>query len=250
MGTDEKGRLEWSVPRRTEFRSFLRELVNFSGATDFLWRKWSPSLLREWSWQNYKMLCLESPCGFISTARSQLSVPPFPLFQGTAFSGIHCWLLVNTPGRQGDVTRPGGRWYQLPPVAGTLTKSLLPHPTLWLCFPLPAWIPTLSSRQHQYQRARCSSCSQEHQPTGAACPPELDTALPWQAALSTPGRPAAGIRETWGQVPFLGPWDAGTEMHRGRGKGDPVISFSDRDPGRVEGGPRSWGSKWSWRLST
>lgn len=60
---------------------------------------------------------------------SRLS-PPFPLFQGTAFSGIHCWLLVNTPGRQGDVTRPGRRWYQLPLVAGTLTKGVLPHPTL------------------------------------------------------------------------------------------------------------------------
>lgn len=63
---------------------------------------------------------------------------------GTAFSGVHCRLLVSARGRQGEVTRPGGRCYQLPPVTGTLTKSLLPPPVTVIEFPPPGPCPPLS----------------------------------------------------------------------------------------------------------
>lgn len=122
------GREQGSVPQKLP-RSVLedKELYVFKRGCSFLRNNQFPDLLLRLGnelGQNYKMLLLEShiPCTPPPSLPPRLS-PSLQL--GTAFSGIHCWLLISAAGRQGDVTRTGGRWYQPPQVTGTLTKSVL-----------------------------------------------------------------------------------------------------------------------------
>ena len=154
------------------------------------------------------MLLLESYCRFTPPAPSQLPLPPSRFFGGTAFSGIHCWLLVSTPGRQGDVTRPGGRWYQLPPVTGTSTKSLLPPPALWLSFPLPARTPSPLLETVSVPKGQALTL-QPRAPANVNQPACLSYTLPSTQTDSSvsSGQAGSGSQKDLRAIPF--PWSLG-----------------------------------------